>query len=151
METERTLSRPTLTVQDMTVDSAKPPILPSVATPRCDLRPSPGTAVLQPTKRRERCACTGAIARLTALQLLVRTSILQQTGNVKRNSMGRGFSACGGGLFIPCLERLGLSSPISVRREKRCASPRNQEFLNSTIPEWGDRVIDAPTALPYKS
>ncbi len=44
LETERTLSRPTLTVQDMTVDSAGKPILPSVDTLHCDLRPSPGTA-----------------------------------------------------------------------------------------------------------
>ncbi len=43
METNRTLSRPTPTVQDMTVDSAQKPILPSVDTPRYDLRPSPGT------------------------------------------------------------------------------------------------------------
>jgi len=57
METDRTLSRPTLTVQDMTVDSAQKPILPSVDTSRCGLRPSPGTADVQPTKRRERFSC----------------------------------------------------------------------------------------------
>ena len=44
LETNKTLSRPALTVQDMTVDEAIKPILPPVATPRCDLRPSPGTA-----------------------------------------------------------------------------------------------------------
>ena len=44
METHRTLSRRALTVQDMTVDSAIKPILPPIDTPRCDLRPTPGTA-----------------------------------------------------------------------------------------------------------
>ncbi len=44
MKTNRTLSRRALTVQDVTVDSAIQPILPPVATPRCDLCPSPGTA-----------------------------------------------------------------------------------------------------------
>ncbi len=44
MQTDRTLSRSTLTVQDMTVNEAMKPILPSIDTPRCDLRPSPGTA-----------------------------------------------------------------------------------------------------------
>jgi hypothetical protein len=53
MQTNRTLSRSTLTVQDMTVWSAVKPTLPSIATPRCDLRPTPGAA-WQPTKRRER-------------------------------------------------------------------------------------------------
>lgn len=43
METNKTLSRSTLTVQDVTVDEAMKPILPSIDTPRCDLRPSPGT------------------------------------------------------------------------------------------------------------
>jgi len=54
MQTNRTLSRPTLTVQDMTVDEAMKPILPLVATPRCDLRPSPGTATCGSQRREER-------------------------------------------------------------------------------------------------
>ena len=61
MQTKRTLSRPTLTVQDMTVTSAIKPSLPLVDTPRCDLRPTPGTA-LQPTKRSERFSCPGVKA-----------------------------------------------------------------------------------------
>ena len=61
MQTTRTLSRPTLTVQDMTVTSAIKPSLPLVDTPRCDLHPTPGTA-LQPTKRRERFSCPGVKA-----------------------------------------------------------------------------------------
>ena len=73
MQTDRTLSRPALTVQDMTVASAYKPILPPVDTPRCDLRPTPGTA-LQPTKRRKRFR-PGATASLTVLRL-VRTSVL---------------------------------------------------------------------------
>jgi hypothetical protein len=77
MQTNRTLSRRALTVQDMTVDSAKQPILPPVATPRCDLRPTPGTA-LQPTKRRERFRCIFEHIRgrpTNALRGLVRTSV----------------------------------------------------------------------------
>src|SRR5260370_40014323 len=77
MQTERTLSRPTLTVQDVTVTNARKPSLPSVATPRCDLRPTPGTA-LQPTKRRERFRCIfeHVGGRPTnALRVLVRTSV----------------------------------------------------------------------------
>jgi hypothetical protein len=77
MQTERTLSRSTLTVQDVTVTSAIKPRLPSIATPRCDLRPTPGTA-LQPTKRRERFSRTfeHALLRPTnVLQSLVRTSV----------------------------------------------------------------------------
>jgi hypothetical protein len=61
MQTKRTLSRSTLTVQDVTVTSARKPRLPSIATPRCDLRPTPGTA-LQPTKRRKRFSRPGACA-----------------------------------------------------------------------------------------
>ncbi len=64
MKTDRTLSRPTLTVQNMTVDSALKPTLPLVDTPRCDSRPTPGTA-LQPTKRRERFSCTFGQVLLT--------------------------------------------------------------------------------------
>jgi len=71
MQTKRTLSRSTLTVQDMTVASALQPSLPSMNTPRCDLRPTPGTA-LQPTKRSGRCACPGTVARLTVSRLLCR-------------------------------------------------------------------------------
>ena len=56
METDRTLSRPALTVQDMTVASAYKPSLPPVDTPHCDLRPTPGVA-LQAMKRRERFRC----------------------------------------------------------------------------------------------
>jgi hypothetical protein len=103
METDRTLSRPTQTVQDMTVDSAKKPILPSVTTLHCGLRPSPGTTAMQPTQRRERYACTGVVAHLTVLRLLVRTSILRQAGTVK-------YSAAGGGLFIPRLESRGFQA-----------------------------------------
>jgi len=65
METNRTLSRSTLTVQDMTVDSATEPILPSIDTPRCDLRPTPGTPAVQSTKRRERFSCTFGQVLLT--------------------------------------------------------------------------------------
>ena len=39
LETNKTLSRSTLTVQDMTVDEAIQPILPSIDTPRCELAP----------------------------------------------------------------------------------------------------------------
>jgi len=77
MQTERTLSRPTLTVQDVTVTSAIKPGLPSVDTPHCDLRPTPGTA-LQPTKRRERFRCIFEHVRgrpTNALRGLVRTSV----------------------------------------------------------------------------
>src|SRR6266480_4743346 len=51
--TKRTLSRPTLTVEAHDRGECQKRPLPSVDTPRCDLRPSPGTAALQPTKRRE--------------------------------------------------------------------------------------------------
>jgi hypothetical protein len=77
METESILSRPTRTGEDMTVESANPPLLPSVAPLRCDLRPSPGEAFIQPTKRRERYACTGVVAHLTVLWLLVGYNIAQ--------------------------------------------------------------------------
>jgi len=74
LKTDRTLSRRARTVQDMTVDSAKQPILPPVNTLRCDLRPSPGTTAWQPTKRRERFSRPG-VHRLTVLWSLVRTSV----------------------------------------------------------------------------
>jgi len=77
METERTLSRSTLTVQDMTVASAYKPGLPSIDTPRCDLCPTPSTA-FQPTKRRERFRCIfeRVLKRPTnVLCGLVRTSV----------------------------------------------------------------------------
>ena len=54
MQTNRTLSRSTLTVQDMTVVEAMKPNLPSIATPRCGLRPSPGTATRGSQRREER-------------------------------------------------------------------------------------------------
>ncbi len=111
METNRTLSRPTLTVQDMTVDSALKPTLPLVDTPRCDLRPSPGTAFL-PTKRRERFSCTGTIARLTVLWSLVRTSIPDRSRNVKCFGLASGFSACGRRAFHPPFGKQGAFKPV---------------------------------------
>ena len=78
MQTNRTLSRPTLTVQDVTVDEARSPILPLVDTPRCDLRPSPSTALL-PTKRRERFSCTGAEALPSYGALLEQVYYTRQT------------------------------------------------------------------------
>ncbi len=71
MQTKRTLSRRTLTVQDMTVASAYKPSLPFVTTPRCDLCPSPSTAALQPTKRRERFSCTFGQTLLTSYGALL--------------------------------------------------------------------------------
>ncbi len=71
MQTKRTLSRPTLTVQNMTVCSTEKPTLPSVDTPRCDLRPSPSTAATQPTRRRERFSCTFGQALLTSYGALL--------------------------------------------------------------------------------
>ena len=77
MQTNRTVSRSTLTVQDVTVANAEKPSLPSIDTPRCDLCPTPGTA-LQPTKRRERFRCIFEHVRgrpTNALRGLVRTII----------------------------------------------------------------------------
>ncbi len=109
METERILCRPTLTVQDVTVDSARKPTLPSVTTPRCDLRPSPGAAAAkQPTKRRERCACTGVVAHLTVLRLLIGYNIAHLF------NICQGIPACGRRAFHPPLRKQGLSSPVSV-------------------------------------
>jgi len=88
MQTERTLSRSTLTVQDMTVDSTKWPTLPSITTPRCDLRPYPGTA-LQPTKRRERFSCTFGQVLLTPYgALLDQVSQYRQYVHVEISSDG---------------------------------------------------------------
>ena len=115
METNRTLSRPTLTVQDMTVDSALKPTLPLVDIPRCDLRPSPGTAFL-PTKRRERFSCTGTIARLTVLWSLVRTSIPDRSRNVKCFGLASGFSACGRRAFHPPFGKQGAFKPVLCKQ-----------------------------------
>ena len=123
METNRTLSRPTLTVQDMTVDSALKPTLPLVDTPRCDLRPSPGTAFL-PTKRRERFSCTGTIARLTVLWSLVRTSIPDRSRNVKCFGLASGFSACGRRAFHPPFGKQGAFKPVLCNSRGQQSSPR---------------------------
>jgi len=113
LETNRTLSRSTLTVQDMTVDSAIKPILPSIDTPRCDLRPTPGTA-LQPTKRRERFSCPG-VYRLTVLRSLV-TTIVSRLSRLSLNIHRLSSSPpAGGGLFIPMSKARGLQA----RRGKR--------------------------------
>src|SRR5260221_831238 len=75
METERTLSRPTLTVQDMTVDEAVKPILPLVDTPRCELAPISRHRYLRSQRREEKGFPALGVLRLTALQNLVRTIV----------------------------------------------------------------------------
>jgi hypothetical protein len=115
MQTKRTLSRSTLTVQDMTVASALQPSLPSMNTPRCDLRPTPGTA-LQPTKRRERFSCPG-VHRLTVLWSLCDDNIAQIRTDVKV------FPSADGAPFIPMFERQG---PSGARKGKKAV------FLKTT-------------------
>ena len=66
----------------MTVDSATKPILPSIDTPHCDLRPTPGTAAMQPTKRSGRAACPGVASHLTVLWPRCTTSIAQIRTNL---------------------------------------------------------------------
>src|SRR5260370_39541342 len=103
MQTNRTLSRSTLTVQDVTVASAEKPSLPSIDTPRCDLRPTPGTA-LQPTKRRGRFSCP-RVHRLTVLGSLV-TPIVSRLSRLLLNIHKlRSALPAGRGLFIPMARR----------------------------------------------
>ena len=54
LEINRTSSRSTLTVQDMTVDKAIQPILPSIATPRCELAPISRHCYARSQRREER-------------------------------------------------------------------------------------------------
>ncbi len=109
-ETKRTLSRPTLTVEAHDRGECQKRPLPSVDTPRCDLRPSPGTAALQPTKRRERFSCPG-VHRLTVLWSLVRTSILLLS--IASNEASKERNA-----FHPLHKCQGLSSDLRCKQAR---------------------------------
>ena len=85
MEINRTLSRPTLTVQNMTVDEALRPVLPLVATPRCDLRPSPGTATLVANEEKKASLFDGMRETVASPVL---PSVSQYSTNVQNVQVG---------------------------------------------------------------
>jgi len=107
MQTKRTLSRSTLTVQDVTVTSARKPRLPSIATPRCDLRPTPGTA-LQPTKRRKRFSRPGACA-LRSYGALLEQVYYKEREMSSDVAFQAGRAPAGARLSIPRSQDRGLS------------------------------------------
>jgi hypothetical protein len=121
VETNKTLSRPTLTVQDMTVDEAIQPILPLVDTPRCDLRPSPGTATeVANEEKREVLPPWGRCLAVSRSLVEVIVSWLSSVSlSIHAMSIQRLNTACGqllalsgtpdGAVFIPMTGSQGLS------------------------------------------
>src|SRR6266487_2437056 len=91
----------------MTVTSARKPSLPLVDTPRCDLRPTPGTA-LQPTKRRERFSCPGVKA-LRSHGALLEQVYYKEQGMSSVLASQAGCTPAGVQLSIPMPEGRGLS------------------------------------------
>src|SRR6266487_3599963 len=91
----------------MTVTSAIKPSLPLVDTPRCDLRPTPGTA-LQPTKRRERFSCPGVKA-LRSHGALLEQVYYKEQGMSSVLASQAGCTPAGVQLSIPMPEGRGLS------------------------------------------
>ncbi len=122
METNRTLSRRALTVQDMTVASALQPSLPPVATLRCDLRPSPGTATrVANEEKREvllpwgRCL---AVSRSLGRPIV---SWLSSVSLSVRSVSTQSLSAAAYGFSSPRIECVGLQAIGKV------TSPKTQQ------------------------
>ena len=131
----RLLSRPALTVQDVTVESANPPLLPPVSTLASDSRPAPDAApLLERSKRSPRGACDFRRNSLAVLRLLVSTSVPEIRINVKWVGLGNGFPPPSpkerNAPFIPVDESQGLSGaeggksalllPLAARRKEFC-------------------------------
>ena len=104
MQTDRTLSRSTLTVQDMTVNEAMKPILPSIDTLRCDLRPSPGTATKAIANEEKRKVLLPWDVTLAVSRNLVRTIVSWLSSlslNIHQLSTQSLSTACGQPFFHP--------------------------------------------------
>jgi len=111
-ETKRTLSRPTRTVQDMTVGSAKSlPFRRLILLVATYARLQ--ALLLSSQRREERFSCPG-VHRLTVLWSLVRTSILLLS--IAPNEASKERNA-----FHPLHKCQGLSSDL------RCNSPQKME------------------------
>ena len=132
----RLLSRPTLTVQDVTVCSAEKPTLPSVATPACDLRPPPDAApeVARQEKKEVLPHIRTCIARIhptNALRSLVGLSIpywrplcqygillvWTDTNNLQKPSGSRPLTARRLPLFVTTMGCPPIMTPFASRCE----------------------------------